>query len=43
MIDEQDRLRVHMKIFVNRQQVSGLDTALRDADEVHIFQALRGG
>lgn len=43
MIDEQDRLRVHMKIFVNRQQVSGLDTALRDADEVHIFQALSGG
>ncbi len=43
MIDEQDRLRAHMKIFVNRQQVSGLDTALRDADEVHIFQALSGG
>jgi molybdopterin converting factor small subunit len=43
MIDEQDRLRAHMKIFVNRQQVSGLDAALVDADEVHIFQALSGG
>ena len=43
MIDEQDRLRVHMKIFVNRKQVSGLDAAIRDADEVHIFQALSGG
>ena len=43
MIDEQDRLRPHMKIFVNRQQVSTLDTGLGDADEVHIFQALSGG
>lgn len=43
MIDEQDRLRAHMKIFVNHQQVSGLDAPLRDSDEVHIFQALSGG
>jgi molybdopterin converting factor small subunit len=43
MVDEQDRLRTHMKIFVNRQQVSGLGTPLADADEVHIFQALSGG
>ena len=43
MIDEQDRLRAHMKIFVNRQQVSTLDTELGGADEVHIFQALSGG
>jgi len=43
MIDEQDRLRAHMKIFVNRQQVSGLDAVLGDADEIHIFQALSGG
>ena len=43
MVDEQDRLRAHMKIFVNRKQVSGLDAAIRDADEVHIFQALSGG
>jgi molybdopterin converting factor small subunit len=43
MVDEQDRLRAHMKIFVNRQQVSGLDAPLGDADEVHIFQALSGG
>ncbi len=43
MIDEQDRLRAHMKIFVNRQQVSGLETVLAAGDEVHIFQALSGG
>jgi molybdopterin converting factor small subunit len=43
MVDEQDRLRTHMKIFVNRQQARGLDTPLADADEVHIFQALSGG
>ncbi|MEN8185090.1 MAG: MoaD/ThiS family protein [Myxococcota bacterium] len=43
MVDEQDRLRPHMRIFVNRQQIRGLDTPLHDSDEVHIFQALSGG
>lgn len=43
MVDEQDRLRAHMKIFVNREQVTRLDTVLHEADEVHIFQALSGG
>jgi molybdopterin converting factor small subunit len=43
MIDEQDRIRPHMKIFVNREQVRGIDAGLRAADEVHILQALSGG
>lgn len=43
MVDEQDRLRAHMKIFVNREPVRALDTPLCASDEVHIFQALSGG
>jgi len=43
MVDEQDRLRPHMRIFVNREQVRSLDTPIGESDEVHIFQALSGG
>ena len=43
MIDEQDRVRTHMRVFVNRAQVDDLATPLRDGDEVHVFQALSGG
>jgi len=43
MIDEQDAIRPHMKIFVNGEQVWELSTYLQAADEVHILQALSGG
>lgn len=43
MIDEQDAIRPHMKIFVNGEQTWGLDVALRPSDEIHILQALSGG
>ena len=43
IVDEQDRLRRHVRFFVNRKQVSTLDTPLAAGDEVHIFQALSGG
>ena len=43
VVDEQDRVRKHIKFFVNREQVGRLDVALEAADEVHIFQALSGG
>jgi molybdopterin converting factor small subunit len=43
MIDEQDRVRPHLRIFVNRVEVHALDAALGPADEVHIVQALSGG
>jgi molybdopterin converting factor small subunit len=43
MIDEQDRLRPHMRIFVNRKETRKLDTALEGGEEIHIFQALSGG
>lgn len=43
MIDEQDAIRPHMKIFVNGEQTWGLDVTLQPSDEVHILQALSGG
>jgi molybdopterin converting factor small subunit len=43
LVDEQNRLRKHMKVFVNDESVRDLDTAVGDADEVTIMQALSGG
>jgi molybdopterin converting factor small subunit len=43
VVDEQSRLRQHMKIFVNPEAVRDLTTPLTDADEVTIMQALSGG
>ncbi len=43
MVDEQGRLRRHMKVFVNREAIRDLGTALDAADEVVIMQALSGG
>ena len=43
VIDEQDRMRPHMRFFVNGKQVFDLDRALRADDAVHIVQALSGG
>ena len=43
MIDEQDQLRPHMRIFVNRRETRRLETALEGGEQVHIFQALSGG
>jgi molybdopterin synthase sulfur carrier subunit len=43
MIDEQGGIRRHMKIFINRERVAGLDEALRESDEIQILQSLSGG
>ena len=43
MIDEQDRIRRHIRIFVNGEQVRDLSQPLRATDEVVIVQALSGG
>ncbi len=43
MIDEQDRMRPHIRFFVNGEQVFGLDRPLGPGDEVQIVQALSGG
>ena len=43
MINEQDQLRPHMKIFVNRESINLLDTAVAPDDEIVILQSLSGG
>jgi molybdopterin converting factor small subunit len=43
VIDEQDRVRRHIRIFVNGEQVFDLNHALAASDEVVIVQALSGG
>jgi molybdopterin converting factor small subunit len=43
MIDEQDRIRRHIRIFVNGEQVRELSQSLAANDEVVIVQALSGG
>ncbi len=43
VVDEQDRLRPHMRFFVNGEQVFTLTHALLSSDEVTLVQALSGG
>ena len=43
MIDEQERIRQHMRIFVNGEPMRDLAAALQPTDEVQILQALSGG
>ena len=43
VIDEQDRMRPHMRFFVNGEQVFELGCVLRPTDEVCLVQALSGG
>ena len=43
MIDEQDRIRPHIRIFVNGEQIRDLSHPLRASDEMVIVQALSGG
>ncbi len=43
MVDEQNHIRKHMKVFVNDESVRDLDTAITDRDEITIMQAISGG
>ena len=43
VIDEQDAIRPHIKIFVNRVQAATLSMPLAPADEVLVVAALSGG
>ena len=43
MIDEQDRIRRHVRIFINRRRITALAETLDSGDEVQILQALSGG
>lgn len=43
VVDEQGRLRTHMKVFVAAESVRDLDTPLDGLDEITLMQALSGG
>jgi molybdopterin converting factor small subunit len=43
MVDEQERLRPHMRVFVNGQAVHDLAWRIDAGDDVAIVQALSGG
>jgi len=43
IIDEQDRIRPHIRIFINHAEVTTLQQPLAAGDEVHLICALSGG
>jgi molybdopterin converting factor small subunit len=43
MVDEQDRIRRHIRLFVNGEQAFDLARKLSSSDEVCVVQALSGG
>jgi molybdopterin converting factor small subunit len=43
MIDEHDRMRRHMRFFVNGEQTFDIERPLKATDSVQIVQALSGG
>jgi len=43
MIDEQDQIRPHMRVFVNGEQIRDLNLSLAPADDVQIIQSLSAG
>jgi predicted phage tail protein len=43
MVDEQDRIRRHMRVFVNGAQTFDLKLQLGSDDSIQIVQALSGG
>ena len=43
VIDEQGRLRKHMRIYLNQESVRSLDTPIGAATELTLMQALSGG
>ncbi len=43
MIDEQDRIRAHMKMFVNKELAATVHKPVNDSDVLLIVAALSGG
>lgn len=43
IMNEQDGIREHIKVFVNEKPARDLSTTLRPADRIHIICALSGG
>ena len=43
MIDEQERIRPHMRLFINTEEARDLTAPVRGGDTVHVICALSGG
>jgi sulfur-carrier protein len=43
VVNEQGKLREHIKVFVNRQIVEDMNASLQPDDHVHIITAISGG
>jgi sulfur-carrier protein len=43
VVDEQDRVRKHMRMFIGQDETRNLAARLSDGDELLIFGALSGG
>lgn len=43
VIDEQNRIRPHMRLFVNTSEAHELSAAVQAGDTVHVICALSGG
>lgn len=43
MVDEQNRLRQHMNVWIGQDPVTDLATPVTGADDITIMQALSGG
>jgi molybdopterin converting factor small subunit len=43
MIDEQDRIRPHIRLYVNGQEANALSMSVGAGDTIHVICALSGG
>ena len=43
VIDEQDRVRKHMRLFIGQDETRSVSAPLSESDELLIFGALSGG
>jgi molybdopterin converting factor small subunit len=43
VVDEQERIRPHMRLFVNTREARALSESVRAGDTVHVICALSGG
>jgi molybdopterin synthase sulfur carrier subunit len=43
MVDEQSRIRPHIRLYLNTSEVTALSQPVRPGDTVHVICALSGG
>ncbi len=43
VINEQEEIREHIRIFVNKEAILDLNTPVKEKDDIQILQALSGG